>query len=62
MENDVVYCSSEGTSDEVSDELSESCDSNLETNLYSESSHAPKSINLHRLEQKGKNMACFECS
>jgi len=49
-------------SEDVPDGSSESCDCSLETNVYSESSHAPKSINLHRFEQKGKNMASLERS
>ena len=51
---------SETTSEDVPDGSSEFCGWSLENNLYSESSHAPKSINLQRLEQKGKNMALGE--
>jgi len=39
----------------VSDALLALSDFKSETILYSASSQAPKSINLHRFEQKGKN-------
>ena len=60
--NAAVYCLSEGLSEEVSDGSPDSCESGLETILYLESSQAPKSISLHRLEQKGKNVACLDWS
>jgi len=53
---------SEGLSEEVSDGSTDSCVSGLETILYLESSQAPKSISLHRLEQKGRNVACLDWS
>ena len=52
--NLAAYCLSGAVSDEVSD--------GLEITLYSASSQAPKSINLHRCEQKGKNSAFWGCS
>lgn len=51
-----IYCVSEGK-DEVSDGPPDSCDSGLDTILYSASSHAPRSMSLHRREQNGKNFA-----
>ena len=60
--NTVVYGLSESVSGKVSDGSRDSCESALETILYLESSQAPKSISLHRLEQKGKNVACLHCS
>jgi hypothetical protein len=47
---------------EVSDDPSDSCDSELDAILYSASSQAPKSMSLHRWEQKGKNFASSDCS
>jgi hypothetical protein len=47
--NVLAYRSSAEASEEVSD--------GSEVILYSTSSHAPKSINLHRSEQKGKDSA-----
>lgn len=52
----VVYCLSEDGG-EVSDSPPVSCGSGPETILYSAFSQAPKSISLHRREQKGKNLA-----
>jgi hypothetical protein len=49
----VIYRSSEEVSEGVSD--------GFETILYLLSSQAPKSINLHRCEQKGKNFASSDC-
>jgi len=46
----------------VSDDPPDSSDSGLDSILYSASSHAPKSINLHRREQKGKNFASSDFS
>ena len=51
--NIVIYRSSA----EVSGGVSEG----FETILYLSSSQAPKSINLHRCEQKGKNFASSDC-
>ncbi len=60
--NAVVYGLSESVSGKVSDGSPDSCGSSLEIILYLASSQAPKSISLHRLEQKGKNVACLDCS
>jgi hypothetical protein len=60
--NVVIYRLSEDPSDEVSDGSPDFCDCRLETTLYLVSSHAPKSISLHRREQKGKNFASSDCS
>ena len=57
----VVYCLP-GEMSLVSDGPPDSCDSGPDTILYSASSHAPKSINLHRREQKGKNFASSDSS
>ncbi len=46
----------------LSDDSSGSCGRDSDTILYSASSHAPKSINLHRREQKGKNFASSDFS
>jgi len=48
-----IYRSSAEVSEQVSD--------GLEIILYSASSQAPKSISLHRREQKGKNFASSDC-
>jgi hypothetical protein len=48
-----VYCSSAEVSEQVSD--------GSEIILYSASSQAPKSISLHRREQKGKNFISSDC-
>jgi len=56
-----VYCSSEKV-DEVSDSPPDSCDSGPDIILYSVSSQAPKSINLHRREQNGRNLASSDFS
>jgi hypothetical protein len=42
-------------------ELSGGVSEGFETILYLSSSHAPKSINLHRCEQKGRNFASSDC-
>jgi len=60
--NAVLYGLSELVSGKVSDGSPDSCESALVTILYLESSQAPKSISLHLLEQKGKNVACSDCS
>jgi hypothetical protein len=56
-----VYCFSEKVG-EVSDGPPDSCNSGLDSILYSPSSQAPKSISLHRREQKGKNLASSDFS
>jgi hypothetical protein len=58
----IVYRLSKGLSEKVSDDSLDSCRCGLEINVYSASSQAPRSISLHRLEQKGKNVACLDCS
>ena len=60
--NVVLYGLSESVSGKVSDGSPDSCESGLDTILYLASSQVPKSISLHRLEQKGKNVACSDCS
>jgi len=60
--NAVLYSLSELVSGEVSNGSPDSCESGLGTILYLASRQAPKSISLHRLEQKGKNVACSDCS
>jgi hypothetical protein len=51
--NIAAYRSSAGVSEEVSE--------GLEITLYLASSQAPKSISLHRREQKGKNFSPSGC-
>jgi len=57
-----IYCFLWWVSVDVSDDWADSSDWNLETILYLASSQAPKSMSLHRSEQKGKNFACCDCS
>jgi len=44
-----------------STEVSEAVPEGFETILYLSSSQAPKSINLHRCEQKGRNSTSSDC-
>ena len=57
-----VYRLPDGGSDEVSGRSLDCCDSGSETILYLASNQAPKSISLHRCEQKGKNFVFGGCS
>jgi hypothetical protein len=56
-----VYCLS-GDLGVMSVCPSDSCDREPDMILYSASSHAPKSIYLHRREQKGRNFASSDFS
>jgi hypothetical protein len=57
----LVYCLSEEAG-EVSDDPADSRESESETILYLASSQEPRSMSLHRREQKGKNSASSDCS
>jgi len=58
----VIYCLLVGGSPEAWGGSPDSCDCDSEITLYLASSQAPKSISLHRREQKGKNFASSDCS